>query len=45
MHAPAVQDAEKWSIGDALILNANRELLMAAGSTNPVDTLRGWCKD
>ena len=30
---------------DALILNANRELLMAAGSTNPVETLRGWCKD
>ena len=30
---------------DALILNANRQLLMAADSTNPVETLRGWCKD
>ena len=30
---------------DALILNANRELLMAAGSTNLVETLQGWCKD
>ena len=29
----------------AFILRANRELLMAAGSTNPVETLRGWCKD
>ena len=29
---------------DALILNANRELLMAAGSANPVETLRGGGK-
>ena len=29
----------------AFILRANRDGLMAAGSTNPVETLRGWCKD